>query len=138
MKKNNVIGMVLIFIIMVWWMFSMPAPEPVKQEPATKNQAVETQAQSTLEIPQKDSSSELFLGKAPSLEPVQAKVVEDSTKDSLVEAPFVVVPHELEVETERFIVTLSNQGAKIKSIIVKDLADKFKKLFLFILQPNGA
>ena len=97
MKKNNVIGMVLIFIIMVWWMFSMPAPEPVKQEPATKKQAVETQAQSTLEIPQKDSSAELFLGKTPSLEPVQAKVVEDTTKDSLSEAPFVVVPHELEV-----------------------------------------
>lgn len=135
MKKNNVIGMVLIFIIMVWWMFSMPAPEPVKQEPATKKQAVETQEQSTLEIPQKDSFAELFLGKTPSLEPVQAKAVEDTTKDSLAEAPFVVVPHELEVETERFVVTLSNQGAKIKSIIVKDLADSTGK-FPEIIQDS--
>lgn len=133
MNKNNIIGMILIFIIMIWWMFSMPSPKPATENvPAAQTEKVESVGK--IEIPEKsETEKEIYLGKAPSLEPVP---VADSSLDSAV-APFVVVPHELQVETDRFIVTLSNQGAKIKSIVVKSLADSAGK-FPELIQDSAA
>ena len=133
MNKNNIIGMILIFIIMIWWMFSMPSPKPATENvPAAQTEKVESVGK--IEIPEKaETEKEIYLGKAPSLEPVP---VTDSSLDSAV-APFVVVPHELQVETDRFIVTLSNQGAKIKSIVVKSLADSTGK-FPELIQDSAA
>ena len=82
----------------------MPSPKPATENvPAAQTEKVESVGK--IEIPEKsETEKEIYLGKAPSLEPVP---VADSSLDSAV-APFVVVPHELQVETDRFIVTLSN------------------------------
>lgn len=148
MNKNSLIGSILIAAIVIWWM-TMSSNNAKQQAEA---QAKEKEAAAAMEAARADSADQLVLGdKTPELKaaPVlgdselgvrnseldSGKVaVADSAKvaaaDSSVadsaqatEAPKVVEPRTVTVETDKFIMTLSNKGARVQSVIVKALPD---------------
>lgn len=127
MNKNTLIGSILIAVIVIWWM--MTNAENAEAQAAAKAKSQEAVA---AKVSDADSSaaSELVLPTkvpemkaAPILGGDTAKVAaQDSTADSSTVAP-VIVPRTVTVETEKFIMTLSNKGGKVQSVIVKTLAD---------------
>lgn len=148
MNKNSLIGSILIAAIVIWWM-TMSSNNAKQQAEA---QAKEKEAAAAMEAARADSADQLVLGDktlelkaAPVLgdsepgvrnsELDSGKVVAgDSAKvaaaDSSVadsaqaaEAPKVVEPRTVTVETDKFIMTLSNKGARVQSVIVKALPD---------------
>ncbi len=148
MNKNSLIGSILIAAIVIWWM-TMSSNNAKQQAEA---QAKEKEAAAAMEAARADSADQLVLGdKTPELKaaPVlddsesgvrnseldSGKVVAgDSAKvaaaDSSVadsaqaaEAPKIVEPRTVTVETDKFIMTLSNKGARVQSVIVKALPD---------------
>lgn len=148
MNKNSLIGSILIAAIVIWWMTM--SSNNAKQQ--AEVQAKEKEAAAAMEAARADSADQLVLGdKTPELKaaPVlgdselgvrnseldSGKVaVADSAKvaaaDSSVadsaqatEAPKVVEPRTVTVETDKFIMTLSNKGARVQSVIVKALPD---------------
>ena len=148
MNKNSLIGSILIAAIVIWWM-TMSSNNAKQQAEA---QAKEKEAAAAMEAARADSADQLVLGdKTPELKaaPVlgdsesgvrnseldSGKVaVADSAKvaaaDSSVadsaqaaEAPKDVEPRTVTVETDKFIMTLSNKGARVQSVIVKALPD---------------
>lgn len=148
MNKNSLIGSILIAAIVIWWM-TMSSNNAKQQAEA---QAKEKEAAAAMEAARADSADQLVLGdKTPELKaaPVlgdsepgvrnseldSGKVaVADSAKvaaaDSSVadsaqatEAPKAVEPRTVTVETDKFIMTLSNKGARVQSVIVKALPD---------------
>ena len=148
MNKNSLIGSILIAAIVIWWM-TMSSNNAKQQAEA---QAKEKEAAAAMEAARADSADQLVLGdKTPELKaaPVlgdsepgvrnseldSGKVaVADSAKvaaaDSVAadsaqaaEAPKVVEPRTVTVETDKFIMTLSNKGARVQSVIVKALPD---------------
>lgn len=148
MNKNSLIGSILIAAIVIWWM-TMSSNNAKQQAEA---QAKEKEAAAAMEAARADSADQLVLGdKTPELKaaPVlgdsesgvrnseldSGKVVAgDSAKvaaaDSVVadsaqaaEAPKAIEPRTVTVETDKFIMTLSNKGARVQSVIVKALPD---------------
>ncbi len=147
MNKNTLIGSILIGIIVIWWM-TMSTNNAKQQAEA---QAIEKEA-AAAQAARADSADQLVLDdKAPELKaaPVlgdevavdsaksttdSAKVTTDSAKvatadssaaatDSTAEAPKVIEPRTVAVETDKFIMTLTNKGGRIQSVIVKALPD---------------
>jgi len=56
MNRNTITGSVLIAAIMIWWMATMPKPQPVPQKAAQaitseETQEVKKESKSALEIP---------------------------------------------------------------------------------------
>ena len=148
MNKNSLIGSILIAAIVIWWM-TMSSNNAKQQAEA---QAKEKEAAAAMEAARADSADQLVLGdKTPELKaaPVlgdsesgvrnseldsgkavagdSAKVAaaDSSVADSAqaAEAPKVVEPRTVTVETDKFIMTLSNKGARVQSVIVKALPD---------------
>ena len=148
MNKNSLIGSILIAAIVIWWM-TMSSNNAKQQAEA---QAKEKEAAAAMEAARADSADQLVLGdKTPELKaaPVlgdsesgvrnseldsgkavagdSAKVAaaDSSVADSAqaTEAPKVVEPRTVTVETDKFIMTLSNKGARVQSVIVKALPD---------------
>ncbi|WP_407448406.1 YidC/Oxa1 family insertase periplasmic-domain containing protein [Fibrobacter sp.] len=148
MNKNSLIGSILIAAIVIWWM-TMSSNNAKQQAEA---QAKEKEAAAAMEAARADSADQLVLGDktpelkaAPVLDDSESGVrnseldsgkvaVADSAKvaaaDSSVadsaqaaEAPKVVEPRTVTVETDKFIMTLSNKGARVQSVIVKALPD---------------
>lgn len=146
MNKNSLIGSILIAAIVIWWM-TMSSNNAKQQAEA---QAKEKEAAAAMEAARADSADQLVLGdKTPELK--AAPVLDDSesgvrnTKldsgkvvvadsaaaaDSVAadsaqaaEAPKVIEPRTVTVETDKFIMTLSNKGARVQSVIVKALPD---------------
>lgn len=123
MNKNTVIGVILIAIIMMWWMASAPKPQQVQPQEAQDAAKPET---ATLEVAPEANSGELLFGAAPTTASASATAdssVADSTGDSTAVTKKPAEPRDFRVETDRFTVTLTNVGAKIKSVIAKTLAD---------------
>lgn len=148
MNKNSLIGSILIAAIVIWWM-TMSSNNAKQQAEA---QAKEKEAAAAMEAARADSADQLVLGdKIPELKaaPVlgdsesgvrnseldsgkavagdSAKVAaaDSSVADSAqaTEAPKVIEPRTVTVETDKFIMTLSNKGARVQSVIVKALPD---------------
>ena len=138
MNKNTIIGAILIAAIMIWWMSMSSANSKALAEAKAKEKAA-------AEVVVKDASKtpELVLpaaegAAATEVAPVlgEASAIADSAaagaaadsasvaSDSAasMNAP-VIEPRTITVETEKFIMTLSNKGAKIQSVVVKALAD---------------
>lgn len=138
MNKNTLIGSILIAGIMLWWMSTSSS----NAEAQAKAQAKAREA-AAIEAAKADSADELVLpAKVPEMKaaPVlgapevandsavvdSAKVAGDSARvasDSAATAAPVIAPRTVTVETEKFIMTLTNKGAKVQSVIVKALAD---------------
>jgi len=153
MNKNSLIGSILIAAIVIWWMTmsSNNAKQQAEAQAKEKEAAAAMEAaraDSADQLVLGDKTPELKA--APVLgddnlderretrdESESGKVVvADSAKvasasaDSVVadsaqaaEAPKVVEPRTVTVETNKFIMTLSNKGARVQSVIVKALPD---------------
>ena len=153
MNKNSLIGSILIAAIVIWWMTMSTNNAKQQAEAQAKEKeaaaAMEAaRADSADQLVLGDKTPELKA--APVLgddnlderretrdESESGKVVvADSAKvasaaaDSVVadsaqaaEAPKVVEPRTVTVETDKFIMTLSNKGARVQSVIVKALPD---------------
>ena len=138
MKKDTIIGTILIVVIMIWWMSSNSAnAEAARAAEAAKKAAADSVA--ALQAEQSSSANSLVLpvtgntelkaapvlgGEAPAVaETAAVEPVADSTATAEVEKAPVLAPRTVTVENDRFIMTLTNKGAKIQSVIVKALAD---------------
>lgn len=141
MNKNTIIGSVLIGAIMIWWFFmnsaNNEAAEKAKlaQKAAAKEAAVQVadsaEAPSANGLVLPGSTAEVkaapVLG-APATdkitEPAEVAAASDSSSaDSSAVVPKVIAPRTVTVETDKFIMTLSNKGGKVQSVIVKALPD---------------
>ena len=147
MNKNTIIGSVLIGAIMIWWFMTTNANNEAaeKAKLAKKAAAKEMSAQvvDSAEAPAAGglvlpgSTAEVkaapVLGAAnDAVAADSAKVAElaeakQSTDSSEAPAPKVIAPRTVTVETDKFIMTLSNKGGKIQSVIVKALPDSAKQ-----------
>ncbi|WP_407441416.1 membrane protein insertase YidC [Fibrobacter sp.] len=154
MNKNTIIGSIFIAIIVIWWMASNSAQ--AEAQAAAKAKAKEAAAAQAAEASKNaPAASELVLpvdspavkappvlGAAPAADVAvdSAKVATDSsaalasTADSAAQsaaeaAPVATVVKErtVTVETDKFIMTLTNKGGKVQSVIVKALADSTGK-----------
>ncbi len=129
MNKNTIIGSILIAVIMIWWMATMPKPQPVPQKSeqaitSEESQEVKKESKGTLEIPALKSNSDSTLEKAPAfLTSTDSSAKDSVASDSLIEPAPVVSEKSIVVETDLFILRLSNRGAKVSSVIIKTLAD---------------
>ena len=151
MNKNTLIGSVLIGIIVIWWMTmssnnaKQQAEAQAKEKEAATVQAA--RADSADQLVLDDKAPELkaapVLGDEVAVD--SAAVAADSAKvavpesgkdsakaaaadsvaatDSTAEAPKVIEPRTVAVETDKFIMTLTNKGGRVQSIIVKALPD---------------
>ena len=140
MNKNTIIGSILMAVIVIWWMTMNSANAEAQAKAKAEAQAKQAAAQ--VENAKQGLGSELVLPasepeeKAPPVlgAPAQA---EAATADSAVATDSVaavadsatapaapaVVQRTVTVETEKFIMTLTNRGGKVQSVIVKALKD---------------
>ena len=129
MNRNTIIGSVLIAAIMIWWMTTMPKPQPVPQKAdqavtSEKTQEVKKESKSALDIPSLKNNADSTSSKAPAFLSSNDTLAKDSlASDSLIELPPPVLEKSIVVETDLFILKLSNRGAKVSSVIIKTLTD---------------
>lgn len=129
MNKNTIIGSILIAVIMIWWMATMPKPQPVPQKSeqaitSEESQEVKKESKSALEIPSLKNNADSTSSKAPAFLSSNDTLAKDSlASDSLIELPPPVLEKSIVVETDLFILKLSNRGAKVSSVIIKTLTD---------------
>ncbi len=150
MNKNSLIGSILIAAIVIWWMTmssnnakQQAEAQAKEKEAAAAMEAARADSADQLVLGDKtpelkaapvlgDSesgvrNSELDSGKvvvADSAKVASASadsVAADSARAA--EAPKAVEPRTVTVETDKFIMTLSNKGARVQSVIVKALPD---------------
>lgn len=140
MNKNTIIGAILIAAIMIWWMSMSSANSKALAEAKAKEKAA---AEAVVKDADASKMPELVLpaaegAAATEVAPVlgEASAIADSAavgaavdsasvasdSSASMNAP-VIEPRTITVETEKFIMTLSNKGAKIQSVVVKALAD---------------
>ena len=148
MSKNTAIGIVLIALLFVWAIHNSN-----KQQEATQAELQRKARELALERTKQDSLDALkkpSLGTPELIAPPVTKPKADPLSDSpfaeedatqqIVEeevAQTVAAPKEIQIETERFLMTLSSVGAKITSVIPKTLADSLGK-FPELLQNKEA
>ena len=134
MNKNTIIGSVLMAVIVIWWMTTNSAQAEAQAKAKAAAQA--KQAAEQIERAKDTAASELVLpvnapevkeppvlGAAPVETADSAVAVADSASDSSAAAKPAIVPRTVTVETDKFIMTLSNKGGKVQSVIVKALKD---------------
>lgn len=123
MNKNTLIGSVLIAAIFIWWM-SINSANAQREAEAREKSLKESAA---IEAAKADADNQLELPSETAVAPVLGDVVaepsavDSAANDSVVKP--VVEPRNVVVETDKFVMTLSNKGAKIQSVVVKALAD---------------
>ncbi|WP_297698063.1 YidC/Oxa1 family insertase periplasmic-domain containing protein [uncultured Fibrobacter sp.] len=155
MNKNTIIGSVLIGAIMIWWFFMNSANNEAAERAklAQKAAAKEAAAQvaDSAEAPSANglvlpgSTAELkaapVLGAAAPAtdkvaEPAEVTAASDSSSNVIANeakqstadaAPKPIAQRTVTVETDKFIMTLSNKGGKVQSVIVKALPDTAKQ-----------
>lgn len=142
MNKNTIIGSIFIAIIVIWWMASnsaqaeAQAAAKAKAKEAAAAQAAEAAknapAASELVLPVKEpeiKAAPVLSAAAPAAASAAAdSAVADSAKvavaDSTAAAPApAITERTVTVETDKFIMTLTNKGGKIQSVIAKALPD---------------
>ncbi len=146
MNKNTIVGSVLIGAIMIWWFMTTSANNEAAERArlAKKAAAKEVSAQVEKGGAEAPSASGLLLPGAtaeikasPVLGDAGATAADSNVVATLVEeklstaeadtatvpAPKVIAPRTVTVETDKFIMTLSNKGGKVQSVIVKTLPD---------------
>ena len=141
MNKNTIIGSILMAVIIIVWMTMNASNEEARAkaraaqadaQKAAAAQVAEANTPSELVLPvnKPEAKEPPVLGAAP--QNAAAEVAESATVDSAnvaadsaaaeVKAP-AIVSRTVTVETEKFIMTLSNKGGKVQSVIVKALKD---------------
>ena len=138
MNKNTIIGSILMAVIVIWWMSSnnAAAEAQARAQAEAKNAAAahvaDTSKPSELVLPVNEPAAKEppVLGAPAQATPVAAdsavaadsSVVPADSAAAKAAAP-VIVPRTVTVETDKFIMTLSNKGARVQSVIVKALKD---------------
>lgn len=125
MKKNTLIGLILLVGLFVWSMTMSTSRAQEAQAVASKkakSEQVENVRSGSLRTPELaplDSSKLVPV----TLAPQTAPAVVDTTKDSAVVAEAPIVRKKVKIENDHFSAVFDNQGAKITSIVVKALKD---------------
>ena len=139
MNKNTIIGSILIAIIVIWWMAvnnanaeAQAAARAAKAKATAEKQAAADSASATgLVLPKKTpelKAAPVLGGSDESVSTGSPAVANDSaTAAAEVKAPTEIKERTVTVETDKFIMTLTNKGGKVKSVIVKTLADSAGK-----------
>ena len=150
MNKNTIIGSILIAIIVIWWMAVNNANAEAQAAARAKAKATAAQASKdsasaagALVLPKKTpeikaapvlgggtderrgSTGSPTLTKDESgsaLRQSSGTLADDSAK-AAVKVPAEIKERSVTVETDKFIMTLTNKGGKVKSVIVKALPD---------------
>lgn len=136
MNKNTLIGSILIGAIMIWWFMTTSANnEAAEKAKLAKQAAAKEAAAQVVDSAEAPAAGGLVLPGANAevkAAPVlgaageTAAVVDSanaSADSAAVEAPKQIAPRTVTVETDKFIMTLSNKGGKVQSVIVKALPD---------------
>ena len=132
MNKNTIIGSILMAVIVIWWMTTnsananAKAAAEAKAREAAAAEAAKSETADQLVLPaaEPEIKAAPVLG-APAADTTAdsvAAVADSATTDSVAAKP-VILPRTVTVETDKFIVTLDNRGGKVRSVIVKALAD---------------
>ena len=138
MNKNTIIGSILMAVIVIWWMTMNSANAEAQAKAQAEAQAKQAAAQ--VENAQSGASELVLPANAPeekappvlgAAEGDSAKAPESVAFDSATAAADsatapaapAVAPRTVTVETDKFIMTLSNKGGKVQSVIVKALKD---------------
>ncbi|MBP5768001.1 MAG: YidC/Oxa1 family insertase periplasmic-domain containing protein [Fibrobacter sp.] len=152
MNKNTIIGSILIAIIVIWWMAvnnanaeAQAAARAAKAKATAEKQAAadSAKASNSLVLPQKTPEIKaapvlgggLDEGRGSTGSPTLTKdesgsagsptLANDSSAE--VKVPAEIAERTVTVETDKFIMTLTNKGGKVKSVIVKALPDSAGK-----------
>ena len=145
MNKNTIIGSILIAIIVIWWMAvnnanaeAQAAARAAKAKATAEKQAAadSAKASNSLVLPQKtpEIKAAPVLGggldegrktKDESGSAGSPTLANDSSAE--VKVPAEIAERTVTVETEKFIMTLTNKGGKVKSVVVKALPDSAGK-----------
>ena len=148
MNKNTLIGSILIGAIMIWWFMTTSANnEAAEKAKLAKKAAAKEAAAQVADSAEAPSASGLVLpGSTAEVKaaPVLGAATDKSGDSSSVilsegqspeskdlaqqdsaaaEAPKPIAQRTVTVETDKFIMTLSNKGGKVQSVIVKALPD---------------
>ena len=146
MNKNTIIGSILMALVVFGWMF-FNKPDAEAQAKAQAKKAAQTAVVEEAAKPASEGGLVLPTGTVPEEKsaPVLSAVTpaaDSATIDSTVAAadsiaapaaPAAPARRTVTVETDKFIMTLDNKGAKVKSLIVKalkDTAGNYPELFL--------
>ena len=137
MNKNTIIGSILMAVIVIWWMTMNSANAKAEAEAQAAAQAKQAAAQveraqegaSELVLPADapEEKAPPVLGAAPGdSASASASVASDSATaaaDTSAKAAPALAQRTVTVETEKFIMTLTNRGGRVQSVIVKALQD---------------
>lgn len=141
MNKNTLIGSILIVVIMIWWFATSSANNEAARAAAEAKKAA-ADSVAALQADQAATNGSLVLPVTGNTELKAAPVLGDAAPAAPVavaadsaatdsakaeEVAKVIEPRTVTVETDKFIVTLSNKGAKIQSVVVKALPDSAGK-----------
>ena len=140
MNKNTIIGSILIAIIVIWWMAvnnanaeAQAAARAAKAKATAEKQAAvdSASATGTLVLPKKTpelKAAPVLGGSDESVSTGSPAVANDSAAvAAAVKAPAEIKERTVTVETDKFTMTLTNKGGKVKSVIVKALPDSAGK-----------
>ena len=140
MNKNTLIGSILIAVIVIWWMAvnnanaeAQAAARAAKAKAAARAALVskDSSAAGSLVVPKKtpEIKAAPVLGgtneSGSALRQGSGTLADDSVAKAAVKAE--IAERSVTVETDKFIMTLTNKGAKVKSVIVKALPDSAGK-----------
>ena len=151
MNKNSLIGSILIAAIVIWWMTmssnnakQQAEAQAKEKEAAAAMEAARADSADQLVLGDKtpelkaapvlgddnlderrETRDESESGKVVVADSAKVAAADSSVADSAqaTEAPKAVEPRTVTVETDKFIMTLSNKGARVQSVIVKALPD---------------
>ena len=134
MNKNTIIGSILIAIIVIWWMAvnnanaeAQAAARAAKAKATAEKQAAadSANASNSLVLPQKTPEIKAAPVLGGSENVAAPAVANDSAAPAAPKAE--IAERSVTVETEKFIMTLTNKGGKVKSVVVKALPDSAGK-----------
>jgi membrane protein insertase, YidC/Oxa1 family, C-terminal domain len=144
MNKNTIIGSILIAVIVIWWMAVNNATAEAQAAARAAAKAKATAAQvskdsaNALVVPKKtpEIKAAPVLGGSDESGSASSPTLADDSAKAAVKAPAVIKERSVTVETDKFIMTLTNKGGKVKSVIVKALPDSAGK-FPEIIQDTA-
>ena len=140
MNKNTIIGSILIAVIVIWWMAvnnanaeAQAAARAAKAKAAAAQVSKDSSAAGSLVVPKKTpeiKAAPVLGGSSDERQETkdESGVANGATAAAAeVKAPVEIKERSVTVETDKFIMTLTNKGAKVKSVIVKALPDSTGK-----------
>lgn len=128
MKKNTLFGTLLIVGIMIWWFASSASSRRAAEEAAIAAQQAKAAA-AVADVPASGLPQPVAAPVA--VEPAKVAPAGGDHKAAAVDSTApekpVIAPRLITVETDKFIMTLSNKGGRVQSVVAKVLPDSTGK-----------